>query len=70
MLLAISADIADHSPFHLGIYDAAYFAALKGLDMSDFPSLTQMGIKNPNQITRHTSYVWNHIGHLRIVYNR
>lgn len=38
--------------------------------MSDYPTLTQMGIKNPNQIARYTLYEWNNTDHLRIVYDR
>ena len=38
--------------------------------MSDFPTLTEMGIKNPNQIARYTLHEWNNTDHLRIVYNR
>jgi hypothetical protein len=38
--------------------------------MSSFPTLTEMGIKNPNQIARYTLHEWNRTDHLRIVYDR
>jgi len=37
---------------------------------TDYPTLTQMGVTHPGQITRYALSSWNYIDYLRIVYRR
>ena len=38
--------------------------------MSKFPTLTEMGVVNPNEISRYTLHQVGKVDHLRIIYNR
>lgn len=38
--------------------------------MSNYPTLTEMGIQNPDQIVRYSTHLHNNVDHLRIIYKR